>query len=60
MCIRDSINLEYRVPIEELGQRLGLVGARHAAALVERTLERLEHNVNTRMAIEVLLLDMPR
>ncbi|MEI7988894.1 MAG: DNA polymerase III subunit delta' [Chloroflexota bacterium] len=54
------INLEYRVPIEELGQRLGLVGARHAAALVERTLERLEHNVNTRMAIEVLLLDMPR
>lgn len=54
------INLEYHTPIEELGQRLGLEGARRAAVLVERTLDRLDHNVNTRMSIEVLLMDLPR
>lgn len=46
--------------VEVLARRLGLETARRAIVSVEHTIEALDHNANTRLAAEVLLLDLPR
>lgn len=53
-------NLDYAQPIAELASRSTLPAARRAVAALERTLDLLDKNVNTRLALEVLLLNLPR
>jgi DNA polymerase-3 subunit delta' len=53
------VNLDRAGEIENLAARAGLDGARAAAAALERTLARLDSNVNARLAVEVLMLDLP-
>jgi DNA polymerase-3 subunit delta' len=52
-------NPDWSSAIEAAAGRYGLQAAHGAAAAVERTLGCLEGNVNTRLALEVLLLDLP-
>ncbi len=53
------INLEWKTEIETLAQRVGLEQAKNAVKLMERTQKRLQQNVNTRLAAEVMMLDLP-
>ena len=53
------INLGWKTEIEALAQRIGLEQAKNAVKLLERTQKRLQQNVNTRLAIEVMMLDLP-
>lgn len=46
--------------IEKLAQASGIDTARRVVANIEHTLWMLDHNINPRLAIEILLMDMPR
>ena len=52
-------NIDRDESIRELATRLGLDSARQAVTAIERTLDLLDKNVNTRLAAEVLMLDLP-
>ena len=52
-------NLDHQEEIEQLAQRVGQQVAHQSAAAIERSLERLERNVNPRLLAEVLMLDLP-
>ena len=52
-------NPDRQAEIQRLGIQLGLNSAHQAVSAVERTLLQLERNVNPRLALEVLLLDLP-
>jgi DNA polymerase III subunit delta' len=53
-------NLDRESEIQELADRFGLRQAYDAITSLERTLHLMERNINTRLALEVLLLDLPR
>ena len=53
-------NLDREEEIENLAARCGLEPAHCTVAAIERTLRLLERNANTRLASEVLMLDLPR
>lgn len=53
-------NLDYDSPIKILATELGIKKAQFQVTAVERTLERIDRNVNLRLALDVLLLDFPR
>ena len=53
-------NLDYHAEIESLARQCDLSAAHRIVAAVDRTLNLLEHNVNARLATEVLMLDLPR
>ncbi len=53
-------NLDRLADIETLAARLDLADVRRALGDLEKTLRLLDRNVNTRLATEVLFLDMPR
>ncbi len=52
-------NLERAEEIAALAKQLGPQTARRVLAAIERANMQLEHNVNPRLALEVLLLDLP-
>lgn len=52
-------NLDRRDEIEAAAGRLGIEGARCAIQALERTLHLLSRNVNARLSLEVLMLDLP-
>lgn len=52
-------NLDRQEEIAALASRLSLAEAYRVAASIEHTLDLLERNVNTRLAYEVFLLDLP-
>jgi len=54
------VNIDRSDWIDRLVQRLSLAQAHQAACAVEKALNRLDQNVNTRLAGEALLLDFPR
>jgi DNA polymerase-3 subunit delta' len=54
------VNLDQAEWIERLAARLSLAQAHMAACAVEKALNRLDQNVNTRLVGEALLLDLPR
>jgi DNA polymerase-3 subunit delta' len=59
--ITDSItNLDYSVQIKDLAGKTGLNKAKLYLSAIESTIERIDRNVNSRMALEVLLMDFPR
>lgn len=53
-------NLDHQEEIERLAQSVGRQAAQRSAAAIERSLERLERNVNARLVAETLMLDLPR
>jgi DNA polymerase-3 subunit delta' len=63
MCAAGSVaplvNLDQAQEIERLASRFGLHKANEVILAIQRTSELLEHNVNPRLAIEVLMLDLP-
>jgi len=52
-------NLDYQNSIETIAHQLDLISAKRALVSIERTISLLESNVNTRLAAEVLMLDLP-
>ena len=52
-------NIDRQTEIEQLASQLTLQTARGVIQAAERTLELLEKNVNSRLAMEVFLLDLP-
>lgn len=52
-------NVELSQEVAALAERLGLPASYHILMAVQRTLDRLERNVNPRLALEVLMLDLP-
>ncbi len=54
------INLDRAEEISIISQRAHLAGARKAVAAIGHTLALLDTNVNTRLALEVLMLDLPK
>ncbi len=53
-------NLDRAAEVEALAARLDLPTAHRATRALERALDQLTQNVNTRLALEVLMLDLPR
>ena len=53
------VNIDRNLEIEDLAHRTDLSSARLIVDGLERTLEKLEKNVNARLLAEVLLLDLP-
>jgi DNA polymerase-3 subunit delta' len=53
-------NLDYSTQIQNLATYTGLNSATFHVSAIERTMEQIDHNVNTRLALEVLLMDFPR
>jgi DNA polymerase III subunit delta' len=52
-------NYDHRATITALAERIGPEVARHALAATRRTIDYLGKNANTRLALEVLMLDYP-
>lgn len=53
-------NVDRDTQLKELASRLNLEAARNWVTALERTLDQLTTNVNARLALEVLLLELPR
>jgi DNA polymerase-3 subunit delta' len=52
-------NIDYVNQISRLADSLGLQQAQYQVDLTESTMERIDKNVNARLAVEVLLMDYP-
>jgi len=53
-------NVDYAEAIRQVAAHLELAAARQVTAVVDNTLNRLDRNVNARLALEGLLLDLPQ
>ena len=53
------VNLDIGEEIVGLAQQVGLDKAHQVVAALERTIRLIDENVNTRLALEVLMLDLP-
>jgi DNA polymerase-3 subunit delta' len=53
-------NVDRRLALQEWAARYGVEGARQMLQGIRDTRWRLEHNANRRLALEVLMLDLPR
>lgn len=53
-------NLDYADQIQRIAQESNINKAQSFVQLIERTMQQIERNVNARLALEVLLLDLPR
>jgi DNA polymerase-3 subunit delta' len=59
--MRHSItNLDYSNQIQKLGAIIDLNSAKIQVIAVERTIDYIDHNVNARQALDVLLMDFPK
>lgn len=54
------VNVDRNVEIEDIAGRLDLSASRRVVSGLERALEKMDKNVNSRMLAEVLLLDLPK
>jgi DNA polymerase III subunit delta' len=52
-------NLDFIAPLKQLASVVGM-HAKFYITCVEKTLDRIDHNINPRLALEVLLMDFPR
>jgi DNA polymerase-3 subunit delta' len=52
-------NLDYADQLERLADSIDLRAAQAYVNSVEKTIDRIDHNVNARLALEVLVLDLP-
>lgn len=55
----EPVNADYGETLRELAERIAPQQARDALRAVRRTMDALERNANTRLALDVMLLDMP-
>jgi DNA polymerase-3 subunit delta' len=53
-------NLDHAVQIKDLANEIGLSKAQFYVSAIESTMDRIDRNVNSRLALEVLLMDFPR
>jgi DNA polymerase III subunit delta' len=53
------VNVDRSAAIDALAGGLGVAGSRPIVSRIEQALEQLEKNVNPRLLVEVLLLDLP-
>lgn len=53
-------NIDYREEIQKASARMNLTAARDCTAAVERALGLVDKNINLRLALEILLLDLPQ
>jgi len=53
-------NFDYADQINRLARGTNLDQAQALVKAVEHTMEQIDHNINTRLALEVLLMDLPR
>lgn len=53
-------NLDYSAQIQKLAAEFDFSRARFFVNAVEQAMEQIDHNVNARLALEVLLMDFPR
>jgi DNA polymerase-3 subunit delta' len=53
-------NPDYSARIQKLADKIGLQNVRFQVNNVENTMDRIDRNVNPRLALEVLLMDFPR
>jgi DNA polymerase III gamma/tau subunit len=53
-------NLDHLSQVQKLAKVIELKGAQFHVNAIQRTMERIERNVNTRLALEVMLMDFPR
>jgi DNA polymerase-3 subunit delta' len=56
---RSITNLDYSTQIQKLAAVTDLRKAQFHVSAIERTIEFIDHNVNARLALEVLLMDFP-
>lgn len=54
------LNLDHQQEIEQLSQNTGVAQSHAILTRIEQTLVLLEKNINTRLALEVLMLDLPQ
>jgi DNA polymerase-3 subunit delta' len=54
------VNLDWEPEITNIASRLDIASARGAVSAIERTLDQMDRNINTRLTGEVLMLDLPR
>jgi DNA polymerase-3 subunit delta' len=54
------VNIDRNMEIEDLASRMDLSSARLVVSGLEKVLEKMDRNVNSRMLAEVLLLDLPK
>ncbi len=54
------INLDRAEEIDRIAGQISLIVARQAVSGIERAISLLDTNVNARLAVEVLMLDLPR
>ena len=53
------VNMDHSTQISQLAARLGLTEVRRILSMITLTLDRLDRNTNPRLALEVLMLDLP-
>lgn len=53
-------NLDYSEPIQKIAAVTDLDQAKFYVNLVVRTIDCIDHNVNARLALEVMLIDLPK
>jgi DNA polymerase-3 subunit delta' len=53
-------NQDHSARIERLANEIGLEKAKFFVDAIEKTMERIDRNINSRLALEVLLMDYPR
>ena len=53
-------NPDYSAQIKRLANEIGLNKAQFYVNAIENTMDRIDRNVNTRLALEVFLMDLPR
>jgi DNA polymerase-3 subunit delta' len=53
-------NPDYSAQIKKLANEIGLHNAQLAINAVENTMDRIDRNVNSRLALEVFLMDLPK
>ncbi len=58
-CLDLTVNVDLRDLLQKQAAQLGSAGAERMVRAVLQTQESLEQNVNARVALEVLMLDMP-
>jgi DNA polymerase-3 subunit delta' len=56
---RSITNMDYSTQIQKLAAVTDLRKAQFHVSAIERTIEFIDHNVNARLALEVLLMDFP-
>jgi len=53
-------NIDYMNPIQQLANAIGMPAAQFYVNSIEKTIERIDRNVNARLALEVMLMDFPK